>query len=214
MSELTEELNKAHFRVAIFGSARITEDDPVYKLVFNLARLIAGAGMDVVTGGGPGLMDAASKGHFKGRKDSTLHSIGLNIKLPHEQSEAAHLDIKKDFKHFSDRLDHFIVLSNAFVITPGGVGTLLELLYTWQLTQVRQISSKPIILLGEMWSGLIEWVKSWPLKNKLLDPEDLALLYITRNCDEAFTVIQHAYEDYRKGGKEFCRIYHQYKIIP
>jgi predicted Rossmann-fold nucleotide-binding protein len=108
MSELTEEFNKTHFRVAIFGSARITDDDPVYTLVFNLARLIAGAGMDVVTGGGPGLMDAASKGHFKGRKDSTSHSIGLNIKLPHEQSEAAHLDIKKDFEHFSDRLDHFI----------------------------------------------------------------------------------------------------------
>lgn len=202
MSELKEEFNKALFRVAIFGSARIADRDPVYKLVFNLARLIAGAGKDVVTSGGTGLMDAASKGHFKGQKDSRLNSMGLNIKLPHEQSEAVHLYIKKDFEHFSHRRDHFMVLSKAFVITPGGIGTLLELLYTWQRTKVRQISSTAIILRGKMWSGLIGWIKSWPLGDKLLDPEDLALPYITRNCDEAFTVIQNAYEDYRKGGRE------------
>jgi uncharacterized protein (TIGR00730 family) len=212
MTDLSDEFTTHHFRVAIFGSARVTEDDPLHTLVFNLAKLIAGAGMDLVTGGGPGLMDAASKGHFSGRKDVSLHSIGLNIKLPHEQTPAAHLDLKKDFEHFSERLDHFVVLSNAFVITPGGVGTLLELLYTWQLTQVQQISDKPIILLGQMWFDLIEWVKAWPLAHKLLDPEDLDLLYVTRNCEEAFTVIQRAYENYRDGGKEFCHTYHQYKL--
>ena len=212
MSELTDELAQNHFRVAIFGSARITEDDPVHTLVFNLARLIAGAGMDLVTGGGPGLMNAASEGHFAGRKDTSLHSIGLNIRLPREQAEAAHLDIKKDFEHFSSRLDHFMALSNAFVVTPGGVGTLLELFYTWQLAQVRQIAHIPIILLGEMWLGLIEWIKQWPVEHRLINPEDLDLLYLTRNCDESFTIIEKAYEDYAKGGKDFCRHYRQYKI--
>jgi predicted Rossmann-fold nucleotide-binding protein len=160
MPKLKEELSKEHFRVAIFGSARIGKDDPNYKLIFNLARLIASKGIDVVTGGGPGLMDAASSGHFKGRRDDSQHSIGLNIRLPHEQTNAAHLDIKKDFYNFSTRLDHFMVLSDVAVIAPGGVGTLLEFFYTWQLVQVEHICNIPIILLGEMWFDLVRWIRT------------------------------------------------------
>ncbi len=211
-SEIVNELHQNHFRVAIFGSARIREDEPNYKLIHNLAKLIASAGMDVVTGGGPGLMDAASKGHHKGRKDDSQHSIGLNIKLPMEQTDAFHLDVKKEFAHFSDRLDHFMVLSNAVVIAPGGVGTLLELFYTWQLIQVRHTCNIPIILLGEMWTDLVGWLRKWPLERGLLSTDDMALLYVTKDCEEAFTVIQKAYEEYLKGGKRFCFNYHKYKL--
>jgi uncharacterized protein (TIGR00730 family) len=212
MTKLKEELSKEHFRVAIFGSARIGRDDPNYELVSNLARLIASEAMDVVTGGGPGMMDAASNGYFKGKKNESQHSIGLNIRLPHEQTEARHLDIKKDFYNFSSRLDHFMVLSDAVVVAPGGVGTLLEFFYTWQLVQVEHICNIPIILLGEMWFDLLRWIRKWPMARGLLDQHDVELLYVTRNCDEAFTIIQEAYRSFREGGKDFCHNYHMYKL--
>lgn len=212
MAQFSEELNIHHFRVTIFGSARISENDPNHKLIFNLAKLIAREGMDIVTGGGPGLMEAASEGHFKGRKDASQHSIGLNIMLPKEQRPAAHLDIKEDFSRFSERLDNFMILSNAVVVAPGGVGTLLEFFYTWQLMQVKHICNMPIILLGEMWTELVAWIRKWPLEKKLLDPHDVDLLYLTRNCEEALEIIKAAYDDFLKGGKEFCYNYHMYKL--
>ena len=107
MDELKEELNKDRFRVAIFGSARLKEDSPEYYQVFNLARLIASAEIDLVTGGGPGLMEAASKGFHEGKENVALRSIGLNIKLPDKQRFAAHLDVKNEFDLFSERLDSF-----------------------------------------------------------------------------------------------------------
>jgi uncharacterized protein (TIGR00730 family) len=211
MDRPTDEQADNRFRVAIFGSARLTENHPEYRLVFDLARLIAGAGMDLVTGGGPGLMEAASNGYFEGKKGASERSIGLNIKLPTAQRVAAHLDIKKEFEHFSERLDEFVTLSNAFVVAPGGIGTLLELLYTWQLAQVKEISNKPIILMGEMWFDFLQWVRNWPLRNGLLEEADLALIYVTRNCEEAFAVIDGCYGHYKEGGTEFCRVYNWYR---
>ena len=205
MPKLQEELSKDHFRVAIFGSARIGKDDPNYKLVFNLARLIASEGIDVVTGGGPGLMDAASSGHFTGRKNNSQHSIGLNIRLPNEQTDAAHLDIKRDFYNFSSRLDHFMVLSDVAVIAPGGVGTLLEFFYTWQLVQVEHICNMPIILLGEMWFGLFRWIREFPMAMGLLDEHDVELLYVTKNCDEAFTIPTTNWSSILRGSSVFPR---------
>lgn len=212
MNRLREESGDNHFRVAIFGSARIQEDEGVYKLVYNLAELIGAEGIDLVTGGGPGLMAAASRGHWSGRKDQPAHSIGLNIKLPQEQAVAAHLDIKEDFSRFSDRLDHFMILSNAVVVAPGGVGTLLELAYTWQLMQVKHICDIPIILMGRMWKDFLEWVRNWPLERHLLDPQDMELLFLTETCEEAFTVIKEAHDTYLAGGKDFCLNYHLYKL--
>ncbi len=110
--EVPQEINPDHFRVSIFGSARIEENDPRYNQIYRLAKLIAREGMDVVTGGGPGIMEAANKGHEDGRGNLDVHSIGLNIALPMEQSSNKHLDIKKDFQQFSKRLDYFMHLSN------------------------------------------------------------------------------------------------------
>jgi len=137
--------------------------------------------MNIVTGDGPGLMNAASEGHRAGRRSSEAKAIGLRIKLPFKEVESSHLDIKREFDRFSHRLDEFMSIANAVVVAPGGVGTLLELAYTWQLLQVKHISNVPVILLGDMWLDFLEWVKRWPLKHQLLDPEDAALLRPARS---------------------------------
>ena len=211
MDERKEEMDNDQFRVAIFGSARLKPDSPEYHQVFNLAHLIASAEIDLVTGGGPGLMEAASNGFYEWKKDALIHSIGLNIKLPKEQRFAAHLDIKKQFERFSERLDSSVELSNAFVVTPGGIGTILELFYTWQLAQVKQLADKPLILMGEMWLDLLKWMRAWPLKNNLLDEADLDLIYLTKDYVEAFAVVQESYNHFRGGGTQFCRAYQQYR---
>jgi hypothetical protein len=211
MDERKEEMDNDQFRVAIFGSARLKPDSPEYHQVFNLAHLIASAEIDLVTGGGPGLMEAASNGFYEWKKDALIHSIGLNIKLPKEQRFAAHLDLKKQFERFSERLDSFVELSNAFVVTSGGIGTILELFYTWQLAQVKQLADKPLILMGEMWPDLLKWMRAWPLKNNLLDEADLDLIYLTKDYAEAFAVVQESYNHFRAGGTQFCRTYQRYR---
>lgn len=211
-TELEEEFGKKHFRVAIFGSARIKKGDPIYKLVYTLAKMISEAEMDIVTGGGPGLMNAASEGHHAGRKGNKIHSVGLRINLPIEEKEATHLDVKREFDRFSSRLDDFMRLSNAVVVAPGGVGTLLELFYTWQLMQVKQICNVPIILLGDMWLDLVRWIKKRPLKNRFLDVRDVELLFLAKDCREALMIIEKAYEGYREDDKNFCLNYKKYKM--
>jgi predicted Rossmann-fold nucleotide-binding protein len=207
-----EEKDKSHFRVSIFGSARIEKGTPIYDEIYNLSKLIAQAEMDIVTGGGPGLMNSASEGHHAGRKSLKTHSIGLGINLPFKQKEAVHLDIKREFDRFSKRLDNFMQFSNAVVVAPGGVGTLLELLYTWQLMQVKQICHIPIILLGEMWLELVRWIKEWPLKSKLLDEDDVELFFLAKNCGEAFAIIEEAHKRFKEGDEQFCLNYKKYKI--
>ena len=133
---IRKELNKNDFCVAIFGSARIKETDDQYKEVFELARRIGNRKYDVVTGGGPGMMEAASAGHECGDKGHDADSIGLTIELPWEAQANKHIEIKEHFSKFSSRLDTFMALSNAVVITPGGIGTCLELFYSWQFVQV------------------------------------------------------------------------------
>ncbi len=189
---------RRNFTVAIFGSARIRKGSAIYKEIHDLAKMISEAGMDIVTGGGPGLMSAASEGHYSGRQDKNAKSIGLRIRLPFKEKEARHLDIKKEFRRFSTRLDGFMRHSNVVVVAPGGVGTLLEFIYTWQLLQVKHISNIPIILLGEMWFDFVGWIRKWPLKHKLMNSEDVDLLFLAENIHEAFSVIKKAYELYVK----------------
>jgi len=178
------------FRVVLFGSARIEAGDPNWYLIYELAKRIVEEGMDLVTGGGPGLMDAASVGHYAGDVSRKASSIGLHIKLPKEQRVSDHLDIKKEFARFSSRLNEFIELANAVVVAPGGVGTLLELFYVWQLLQVKMIQNIPIILFGEMWPDLVHWITKWPLTHKLLEQEDVNLLFLVDNCEDALEIIK------------------------
>jgi uncharacterized protein (TIGR00730 family) len=204
---------KSRFRVAIFGSARIKKNDSKYKIIYRLAKMLAKEGIDIVTGGGPGLMDAASRGHHAGRqKEKDVYTMGLTIHLPKEQKESYHLDLKKDFHKFSNRLDNFIHLSNVVIVAPGGIGTTLELMYVWQLVQVKHSCEIPIILFGDMWKGFIKWIKGGPLKNDFLEEEELELLYHTRTCDEAMKIIELAHEEYKKGSKNICLNIHKYKV--
>ena len=205
------EVYEKHFRVAIFGSARIKEYDPIYQEIYKLAHMIASENIDVVTGGGPGIMKAANKGHMDGRKtcDKTK-SIGLNIRIPREQKPNRHLDIKKEFHHFSGRLDTFMVLSDVVVVASGGVGTLLEFIYTWQLVQVKQICNIPIILLGDMWADFLKWVEKYPLKQKFLEKKDLNHIFIAKDSLDSFRIIKRFYEGYEQGD-DICLNFKKYK---
>ncbi len=209
---IKKELEKKDFRVSIFGSAGIEKGTMEYKQIYALAEFLGKEGIDIVTGGGPGLMEAANSGHKKGRKNKKTHSIGLAIKLPKEQKLNKSLDVVKEFKTFSKRLDNFMLLSNAVVIAPGGIGTLLEFFYAWQLVQTKEICNIPIILLGGMWPDLIKWFEKYPLKKKYFEKQDLQMLFLAKDCPEAIKMINKSYEEYKKGNKKFCLNYKRYKL--
>lgn len=183
---LVTSMGHEFFRVSIFGSARIKPDTKDYKDVYNLAFQLAQRGSDIVTGGGPGLMEAANRGAKDGGTAS--RSFGLAIHLPFEADANSHLDVKYHHQRFSSRLDEFMRISHAVIITPGGIGTLLEMFYTWQLLQVQHIENRPFILIGDMWQGLLDWIEDGPLKRSLLDKADMDKLTIVTSVDEA---IQH-----------------------
>lgn len=201
-----KELRKREFRVSIFGSARIKRNDAVYHEIYKMGKKLGERHIDIVTGGGPGLMEAASYGHKVGRKGHKAHAIALNIKLPVEQKFNVYSDIKMKFKRFSKRLDNFMLLSNAVVVAPGGVGTLLELLYTWQLVQVKHIKHIPIILLGDMWPDLLKWLEKEPLKRKYFEKEDLDLLFLAKDADEVIKIIDAAHLEFKKGKKSSVNV--------
>lgn len=198
-SALTE-LDKQFFRVCIFGSARLEPSDAHYPVVERLAYLLARQGIDIVTGGGPGLMEAANKGAQRGREEghSNSRSIGLPIHLPFEEVVNPHLDVKSMHRRFSSRLDEFMRLTHAVVVTPGGIGTLLEFLFGWQLLQVGHIQHRPIILMDKaMWQGLVDWMKQELLSRKLVDPEDFNFIHLVDQPDEAISIIQKEFEKFK-----------------
>jgi uncharacterized protein (TIGR00730 family) len=209
-NKLKDEFYRHHFRVAIFGSARIKEKDPAWDEVYKLAHMLAADNIDIITGGGPGLMQAACKGHMEGRKSEETHSIGLNIIIPAEQKPNRHLDVKRDFERFSERLDAFMVLSNAVVVAPGGVGTLLELMYTWQLVQVKHICNIPIILMGDEWKQFLKWVEKNPLKKGFIVKRDLDRLFFADDYVQVYQIIQKFLEGYLKGD-DICFNFKKYK---
>ena len=203
-----------HFHVTIFGSSRIKKNDFVYKQVYILAQMIGEKNIDVITGGGPGIMEAANSGHKSGvkKRNHDAHSIGLGIKLPHEQKFNESVQLYKKFDKFSRRLDNFMLMSNAIVVAPGGIGTLLELFYTWQLMQVKRICNIPFILLGKQWKPFMEWMEKYPLKQKYFEKVDLDLVFLADDCYEAIKIIDKAHKHWKKGGKDFCLNYKKYKL--
>lgn len=185
-----------HFRVCIFGSARIKPDDDIYKMTYDLAYKFGEEGIDVLTGGGPGLMEAANRGVKAGVKasGSISKSFGISIELNEFEPPNEHLDIKHHHKRFSSRLDDFMRLSNAVVVTPGGIGTLLELYYTWQLLQVSHMRDRPIVLIGKkFWQGLIDWMQEIQVKGKLVSPGDFRWLEVVDTPDEAMEILKAEY---------------------
>jgi uncharacterized protein (TIGR00730 family) len=187
------------FRCCIFGSARIKPDTKAYNEVFTLARLLAWEGIDILTGGGPGLMEAANKGAKLGQqeKQSKTLSFGISIQLEFEPVPNSHLDVKRHHQRFSSRLDDFMRLSNCIVCTPGGIGTLLELFFAWQLIQVKHMEPRPIILLDrEFWTGIIDWMKQMPNLRGLMSLKDFDCLHIVDTPEDAFELVSKAHRTF------------------
>jgi hypothetical protein len=190
--EELEELTPAelHFyRVAVFGSARIRTGDPEYAAVRELAGRLTQLGCDIVTGGGPGLMEAANEGAASSRGTRKTRSFGLTISVPYEKTNP-YLDTVTAHRTFFSRLHHFVRMSQAFVIFPGGVGTSLELLMVWQLLQVGFLTERPVVLVGEMWLGLTDWMRREMVSRSLVNASDLDLVTLAPSIDEAVAKIE------------------------
>jgi uncharacterized protein (TIGR00730 family) len=177
--------------VSIFGSARVREDHPTYQTACDVARRFAEAGFVVVTGGGPGVMEAANRG---AREGGGL-SVGFNIALPHEQASNPYLDIDVTFRHFYVRKTMFVKAAEGFVIFPGGFGTLDELFEALTLIQTGKILDFPVVLFdSDYWSGLVEWIREQPLAEEMISPEDVELLVVTDDPAEAVETVVGCYD--------------------
>lgn len=188
-----------YYRVTIFGSSRMQPGDAVYEDVRNLASQLAGMGCDIVTGGGPGLMQAANEGARLGDPENRIRSFGLPIELATE--EKTNPFVEKVYRHrtFFSRLHHFVRLSSAFVVVRGGIGTTLETMMIWQLCQVRHVRGLPLIFVGEMWKELVAWGREHMLEDErlLASPEDLEIPHCVQDVDEAVAIIRDDLERFR-----------------
>jgi len=186
-----ERLARIKPSVSIFGSARTAPDDPYYRLAEDIARLLSDAGFSVVSGGGPGIMEAANKGAFTGKSPS----IGLNIQLPHEQAGNGYQDIALHFRHFFSRKVMFVKYASAYVVLPGGFGTLDELAEILTLVQTGKTRRIPIILVGSrFWRGLVDWFRDTLVEEGTISAQDLDLYQILDEPQEVVDAIFHHYE--------------------
>jgi uncharacterized protein (TIGR00730 family) len=182
--------------VSIFGSARFSPDNHYYQLAEEVARELSNAGFSVVTGGGPGIMEAANKGAYSGESPS----IGLNVVLPHEQKANDYQNISLTFKHFFSRKVMFVKYASAYVVFPGGFGTLDELAEIMTLIQTGKARRIPIILCcSDFWQGLLDWLQTTMLEAGAIAPHDLELLTL---ADDARTVLDTIFHHYEQGGFE------------
>ena len=189
--EATQRLSAIRPAVSIFGSARTPPDSPYYKLTEYIARLLSDAGFSVISGGGPGIMEAANKGAYHGKSPS----VGLNIQLPHEQSTNGYQDISQSFRHFFARKYMFVRFANAYVVMPGGFGTLDELLEALTLIQTGKSRKIPIILVHEpFWRGMVEWFRTTLVNEKVISPEDMDLIQVIDKPEEVVEAIFKHYE--------------------
>jgi uncharacterized protein (TIGR00730 family) len=199
MAEFVEGFERlAHIKpsVSIFGSARTPSDHPHYKLAEDIARALSDSGFSVVSGGGPGIMEAANKGAFAGRSPS----IGLNILLPHEQAGNPYQDIELNFRHFFSRKVMFVKYASAYVVLPGGFGTLDELAEILTLVQTGKSRRIPIILVHRpFWEGLVDWLKQVMVEAGTIAPEDMGLFKLLDTPQE---VVDAIFDHYDKRGFE------------
>ena len=181
-----ETLSQVGPAVTIFGSARLAPDNPHYQRALALGKMLAQNNLVVVTGGGPGIMEAANRGASEGNGKS----VGLNIELPFEQKGNKYANIPINFHYFFSRKVCFVKYSIAFVFMPGGFGTLDEFFEVLTLVQTRRIPSYPLILIGQdYWSGLLKWVESTLEKNAFISPEDMKLFTVTDDPQVALDII-------------------------
>src|SRR5947208_15558928 len=168
---------RERYRVTIFGSARALPGTFVYEEVKRIAAALAALHCDIITGGGPGLMQAANEGAAAAKAPERNRSVGIRVDLPFEQDVNPFVEQAFEHKTFFTRLHHFVLTSDAFVVAPGGIGTVLELMMIWHLLQVRHVQGTPLILVGKMWADLVDWARTHLLTSQppLANPEDLAI---------------------------------------
>jgi uncharacterized protein (TIGR00730 family) len=180
------------YRVTIFGSARAKPGSFVYEEVKRVATALAEMGCDIITGGGPGLMQAANEGAAAAKAPERSRSVGIRVELPFEQEVNPFVELAFEHKTFFSRLHHFVLTSDAFVVTPGGIGTVLELMLVWQLLQVKHVHDAPLVLVGKMWAELVDWARKNLLKPELnlANPEDMTIPRCINTGDEAIALIR------------------------
>jgi len=177
------------YRVTIFGSARAKPGTIAYEETKRAAKELAAMGCDIITGGGPGLMQAANEGVDAA---GASKSMGIRVDLPFEQEVNPFVELAYEHKTFFTRLHHFVLASDAFIVAPGGIGTVLETMMIWQLLQVRHIEKTPLILVGKLWPGLVEWVRDSMLsfETPLINIEDVDIPICVNNAEEAIDIIR------------------------
>ena len=180
-----EDLSRIHNGVTVFGSARVKPEDPYYQMAEKLGRLLVQNGFSVITGGGPGIMEAANKG----AAEAGGRSVGMNIKLPFEQKPNPYANLQIDYKYFFIRKVMFVKYAVAYIIMPGGYGTMDEFFEALTLIQTKRVKSFPIIVMGrEYWRGLLDWLKNTMLRANMILPFDIEMIQI---IDEPEEVVKH-----------------------
>lgn len=192
----TERLGEIRPAVSMFGSARTPVDHAYYKLTEDIARQLSDAGFSVISGGGPGIMEAANKGAYFGKSPS----VGLNIQLPHEQNDNPYQDISQSFTHFFARKVMFVKFASAYVVMPGGFGTLDELMEALTLVQTGKIRKIPIILVhAAFWRGMLDWFKATLVNEGMINAADMDLIKV---IDQPEDVVRAIFDHYEKRGFE------------
>ncbi|MFG0318353.1 MAG: LOG family protein [Planctomycetota bacterium JB042] len=183
---------RERYRVTIFGSARTRPGTPEYEAARRTARELVELGCDIVTGGGPGMMQAANEGAADAGAPERNRSLGIRVELPFEQQ--ANPFVEQSFEHrtFFTRLHHFVLASDAFIVAPGGIGTVLEAMTIWQLLQVGHLEGAPLIFVGRMWPGLVEWARGTMMAADppLANAEDMAIPRCVPGPDEAIAILR------------------------
>ena len=190
------------YRVTIFGSARVPKDHWVYQAVRDLAAELTRLGCDIVTGGGPGLMQASNEGVHQVNPNATTGSMGIRVDLPFEQEVNSF--VTEAFEHgtFFTRLHHFVLVSDAFVVVPGGIGTLLETAMIWQLLQVRKLHDTPLILVGKMYCELVDWCRKSMLRADcpLASPQDMDIPVCVEDGASILKIIREHHAQWKRQG--------------
>jgi uncharacterized protein (TIGR00730 family) len=194
VNELTRfrRTTRQNYRVTIFGSARLKPGTPAYEGVKQLAAELTKMGCDIISGGGPGLMQAANEGALSVQPDALHRSVGIRVELPFEQEVNPFVGQAYEHRTFFSRLHHFMIASDAFVVVPGGIGTLLELSLAWQLLQVRRLYNTPLILVGKMWAELVEWARQTMLikESELASEIDFTIPHCVGTIEETVALIR------------------------
>lgn len=191
---------RERFQVSIFGSARIERGSIYYVAVKDLARSLAEMDCNIITGGGPGMMQAANEGAAEVDSGHLDRSVGIRIDLPFEQDVNPFVQSAFEHKTFFTRLHHFVLASDAFVVVPGGIGTVLESMVVWQLLQVRHVENVPLIFVGKMWRELVEWGRTYMLREglELASPEDFDIPVCVDTAEEVIAAVSEAHRKWRQ----------------